>query len=173
MTLNRIKSYVGMLVLLVCLLGTKESIACTAVTDKYTYSHKKMIEQSGGIYLAKAINQSLDRKVITTTFEVLDIIKGGDKEQVTISFPDFEYEANSSTQFMEDFSLHSDDKFWKDGSGRSQVLTGCETIASFKLGYVYLLFPDFISNSKGAEIINDTSDKWYRLVKENVAAELN
>jgi len=172
MILNRIKSYTIILVLLACLLGGKESMACTAVADEYTYNHKEMIKQSGNIYLAKAIRKSLDNKVITTTFEVIDAIKGSEKKLVTISFPDFEYEANSSIKFMNDFSLHSDGAFWKDGSGRSQVLTGCETIASFKLGYVYLLFPDFISNSKGAEIINDTSDKWYGLVKKNVKANL-
>jgi hypothetical protein len=171
MILNRIKSYAGILVLLAYLLSARESMACTAVTDRYAYNHEEMIQQAGSIYLAKAISKSLDNKEITTTFEVIGTIKGSKKEHVTITFPDFEYEVNSSIKFMNDFSLHSDVAFFKDGSGRSQMLTGCETVTNFKLGYVYLLFPDFISNSKGAEIINDTSDKWYQLVKKKTKSD--
>ncbi|WP_155730945.1 hypothetical protein [Pseudoalteromonas luteoviolacea] len=148
-------------------------MACTFATDGYMLNHEKMIQQSADIYLVKAVSKKRENKVITTTFNVLDVVKGRDRKQLTISFPDFEYNEKSSHRFMTDFALHNDDKFWKDGVGRSEILTNCETVASFRLGYGYLLFPKFKSNAKGAEIINDTSDKWYQFVKERVEANLN
>ncbi|MCG7551498.1 hypothetical protein [Pseudoalteromonas sp. Of7M-16] len=172
MILNRIKSYAVTIVLSTCLMMTQESEACTVAPDEYMLNHEKMIQQSADIYLVKAISKKRENKIITTTFDVLDVVKGRDRKQITISFPDFEYEKNSSHRFMTDFSLHNDEKFWKSGVGRSQILTNCETVASFRLGYGYLLFPKFKSNAKGAEIINDTSDKWYQFVKESISADL-
>ncbi|MCF2860364.1 hypothetical protein L1286_23075 [Pseudoalteromonas sp. SMS1] len=151
---------------------TKETEACAAATDEYMLNHEKMIQRSADIYLVKAVSKKRENKIITTTFDVLDVVKGRERKQLTISFQDFEYNKQSSHRFMTDFSLHKDEKFWKDGVGRSQILTNCETVASFRLGYGYLLFPKFKSNAKGAEIINDTSDTWYQFVKERVEANV-
>ncbi|WP_155732852.1 hypothetical protein [Pseudoalteromonas luteoviolacea] len=172
MILNRLKSYAVIIVLSTCFITAKESEACAAASDEYMLNHEKMIQQSADIYLVKAVSKKLENKIITTTFNVLDVVKGRERKQLTISFPAFEYDEKASHQFMTDFSLHKDEKFWKDGVGRSQILTNCETTASFRLGYGYLLFPKFKSNAKGVEVINDTSDKWYQFVKERVEANV-
>ena len=168
----KMKSLMNFIFMLILMLTANKVAACSAVTDRYYINHEKMIENSKGIYLVKAISKELNNKIITTTFEVLETIKGTNNKNITVSFPDFEYERDISASFMNDFNLHTNESFWNAGSGRSKVLTGCETIASFKLGYVYLVFPEHTSNAKGLEITNDTSDKWYQYVKEKVKIQL-
>lgn len=103
------------------------------------------------------------------TFEVLQLVKGDSRKFFTMSS-----EMLFSTDALEHFNFHKDEKFWQNDAGR---VYSCEVDkVSFSVGSVYLLFLDKPYHRKSFErIINYQSDshqdKWLSYVQSKVMSQ--
>ncbi len=157
----------SIIIVAILLLFPVEVFSCVVDPPEYSIDYQIMLKQAKSIYLGRAILKKLVDKKITTTFKVIESIRGESVETLQITYPGSEYDPVSMKLYMYDFNLHKDKNFWeKDSTGRMGFLLDCRPSVSFRLGYAYLIFPEFASSAKAMEIINDTSDKWYRRVKE-------
>jgi hypothetical protein len=96
------------------------------------------------------------------TLETVEVIKG-------TASPSYEFLSFGQKESDNDFTAHTDKKFWKKPVGRSEwpcCICGPDHV--FLAGRIYLYFPDKLGAMKSAEVILKSNDRWLKYVRTKV-----
>lgn len=160
---------------LTVLFFTRLILACAIPKVGMGWDKNELIDYAPRIFLVKVA--SIDERIVR--FKTLEMIKNDRKliefysngpHKINIGkWNPMNMSILFSRYSSDDFNFHKDSRFWKKNIGRSLFEGyGCAPSHGFKVGELYLLFPDAIGAMKAAEIIRSMKDRWYLYVKNRV-----
>lgn len=142
------------------LIWSSEAFCCFAPKPEQTVPIEKLVQRTGEIYLAEAIEKDQKGKIY---FKVIETLKGSKKSTFLLEGV-LSSDANGT-----DFDHHNRKDFWLPSGGRSQIEPSCEIIPTFQHGKKYLIFASKPYHFKSFELIESVdNDEWIKKVKKQL-----
>lgn len=140
---------------IILLLFAVSIMPCRQIRGIY-WSHDELIDSAKTIVIVEV--EKKQKKFVLRTIKSL---KGKGKRNYRLPIMIYD------TIHSNDFNSHKDSSFWTTNTGRG-LQTTCSPLHYFESGKRYILFPDIWGSMKAAEIMNDTSDLWYKHIAKRL-----
>ena len=147
------------------------AIACFIPPHYLSDHHTELVDTTGTIVLARAIEKTRDGTGAVFVFQTLEILKG----QALPQFELYGFEADGwlareieYANRSPDFDGHRSAEFWAWSAGNSTMLTSCFLAGFFELGETYLLFLRDDPHRRAYENIRGDDDLWLQVIRRVV-----
>jgi len=132
---------------------------CGGMPERLIRPHLSLVKEATAIVLIEVVPGDEPR---AGHFKIIRILKGSS----SFVLP-FLYRAPDRGDWMTSFADHSDPSFWQTAAGRIGVDSDCKAVPpAFEVGHKYLIFVGIQPDTKQAEEITTSNDKWLTFVEQ-------